>query len=52
MFFVAFIVKQFRSITLHCITLHNCITMHGTNNIKFASAHQIEHIIPTATLLT
>jgi len=34
------------------ITLHNCSTMHGTTNIKFTNAQQIEHIIPPATLLT
>jgi len=42
-FFVVFIVKR--------VTLHNCVTIHSTNNIKFANDQHIEHIIPPARLL-
>jgi hypothetical protein len=40
------------SVYCETITLNSCSTMHGTTNIKFANAQQIEHIIPPATLLT
>jgi len=36
--FYAFRVVHCETVTLHYIKLHNFITMHGTNNINFASA--------------